>query len=80
MWGITGIVYNPEIVSEEDASSWKILNDPAYQRKITIKDNVRDSYFAAVGAIKSGMLTSEEFVGAPDYRKRLEEEMNDTSE
>lgn len=80
MWGITGIVYNPELVSEEDASSWKILNDPAYQRKVTIKDNVRDSYFAAVGAIKSELLTSEEFLGAKDYKKRLEEEMNDTSE
>lgn len=79
MWGITGIVYNPELVSAEDASSWKILNDPAYRRKITLKDNVRDSYFAAVGAIKSELLTSEEFINAPDYQKRLEEEMNDTS-
>lgn len=80
MWGITGIVYNPELVSKEDASSWKLLNDPAYKRKITIKDNVRDSYFAALGAIKSELLTSEEFLNAPDYQKRLEEEMNDTSE
>lgn len=80
MWGITGIVYNPEMVSAKDASSWKILNDPAYQRKITVKDNVRDSYFAAVGAMKSDLLTSKEFRGAPDYKKRLEEEMNDTSE
>lgn len=79
MWGITGIVYNPELVSEEDASSWKLLNDPTYRRKITLKDNVRDSYFAAVGAIKSELLTSEEFLSAPDYQKRLEEEMNDTS-
>ena len=76
MWGITGIVYNPELVSEEDASSWKLLNDPTYRRKITLKDNVRDSYFAAVGAIKSELLTSEEFLSAPDYQKRLEEEMN----
>lgn len=79
MWGITGIVYNPELVSEEDASSWKILNDPAYYRQVTIKDNVRDSYFAAVGALKSDLLTSEEFRNDPDYEQRLEEEMNDTS-
>ncbi|MDO4313268.1 MAG: extracellular solute-binding protein [Eubacteriales bacterium] len=79
MWGITGIVYNPEIVSREDASSWKILDDPAYYRQVTIKDNVRDSYFAAVGAIKSELLTSEEFLQDPDYLKNLEEEMNDTS-
>lgn len=79
MWGITGIVYNPEMVSGKEASSWKILNDPAYHRQITIKDNVRDSYFAALGAIKSDLLTSEEFVNSPDYRENLEQEMNDTS-
>ncbi|MDO5344916.1 MAG: extracellular solute-binding protein [Lachnospiraceae bacterium] len=79
MWGITGIVYNPELVSEEDASSWRILDDPAYYRQVTIKDNVRDSYFAAVGALKSELLTSQEFLEDPDYSRRLEEEMNDTS-
>lgn len=80
MWGITGIVYNPALVTEEDASSWRLLNDPRYSRQITIKDNVRDSYFAALGAIKSDLLTSEEFRRDPDYQKRLETEMNDTSE
>lgn len=79
MWGITGIVYNPELVTEEDASSWKILDDPAYYRQITIKDNVRDSYFAAVGALKSDLLTSEDFLNDPDYAENLEMEMNDTS-
>ena len=79
MWGVTGFVYNPEVVSREEASTWKIFSDPKFNRQITIKDNVRDSYFAAVGAIKSDLLTSEEFRSAPDYEKRLEEEMNDTS-
>ena len=79
MWGVTGIVYNPEVVDREEASSWKILNDPKFKRQVTIKDNVRDSYFAAVGAIKADLLTSPEFVNDPDYAKKLEEEMNDTS-
>ncbi len=79
MWGVTGLVYNPETVEEEQVSTWKVLADPAFKRQVTIKDNVRDSYFAAVGAIKSDLLTSEEFRSAPDYKKRLEEEMNDTS-
>lgn len=79
MWGITGIVYNPEKVSEEDASSWKILNNPDYYRQVTVKDNVRDSYFAAIGALKSEELTSEEFLNDPNYSQRLEEVMNDTS-
>ncbi len=79
MWGITGIVYNPREVSEEDASSWGILKNPSYKRQVTIKDNVRDSYFAAVGALKSGLLTSEAFLADPDYKKNLEKEMNDIS-
>ena len=79
MWGITGIVYNPEELTHEEASTWKVLADPKFQRRVTIKDNVRDSYFAAVGALKSDLLTSEEFRSLPDYGKRLEEEMNDVS-
>ncbi|MBQ6376697.1 MAG: extracellular solute-binding protein [Lachnospiraceae bacterium] len=79
MWGVTGIVYNPEAMSPEDASTWNVLNNPAYKRQVTIKDNVRDSYFAAVGAIKSDLLTSEEFRSDPAYHERLEEEMNDVS-
>lgn len=79
MWGITGIVYNPDVMSEEEASTWTVLNDPKYAHQITIKDNVRDSYFAAVGALKSDLLTSEDFLSDPDYLKNLEYEMNDTS-
>ncbi|MDO4614996.1 MAG: extracellular solute-binding protein [Lachnospiraceae bacterium] len=80
MWGVTGIVYNPDVLTAEEASTWKVLQDPAYNRQVTIKDNVRDSYFAAVGAVKSELLTSEEFLNDPDYSARLEEEMNDTSD
>ena len=79
MWGVTGIVYNPDVVAKEEASTWKILSDPKFYRQVTIKDNVRDSYFAAVGAIKSDLLTSSGFLADPDYHEKLEEEMNDTS-
>ena len=79
MWGITGILYNPEEVTREEASSWKILTDPKFRRRITLKDNVRDSYFAALGALKADLLTSEEFRNDPEYPRRLEEEMNDIS-
>ena len=79
MWGVTGIVYNPDVVTKEEASTWKIFSDPKFYRQVTIKDNVRDSYFAAVGAIKSDLLTSSGFLADPDYHEKLEEEMNDTS-
>ena len=80
MWGITGIVYNPEKMSKEEASTWTVLNNSDYKRRVTIKDNVRDSYFAALGAVRHDLLTSEEFVNDPDYSQNLEEVMNDTSE
>lgn len=79
MWGITGIVYNPEEVTAKEASTWTIINNSKFRRQITIKDNVRDSMFAATGAIKAGLLTSSEFTGSADYHERLAEEMNDTS-
>lgn len=79
MWGVTGIVYNPKVVSEEEASTWSILNNKKFKRQITIKDNVRDSYFAAVGALKSDLLTSNTFLSDANYEKNLENEMNDTS-
>ena len=79
MWGVTGIVYNPDVVTEEEASTWTILNNRKFYRQVTLKDNVRDSYFAAVGAYKHDLLTSEEFKSAPNYLQNLEDEMNDVS-
>lgn len=79
MWGVTGIVYNPEIVSKEEAETWTIYNNPKFKRQMTLKDNVRDTYFAAVGAMKADLLTSDNFCRDENYTLRLEEEMNDTS-
>lgn len=58
MWGTTGIVYNPEEVGEEDVSTWGILANPDYKKRVTIKDNVRDAYFATLGLINGDKLTS----------------------
>jgi len=79
MWGVTGFVYNPEKVSEEDASTWKLLENRDYNRQITMKDNVRDAYFAAVGALKGEKLISEEFRDGENYAAELQDEMNDVS-
>lgn len=64
MWGTTGLVYNPEQAEEADVSTWALLMNENYKRQVTIKDNVRDAYFAALGIINAealkGGLTSEE--------------------
>ena len=85
MWGVTGSVYNPDEVSEEDASTWKLMINPKYKRKVTMKDNVRDAYFASLGMLKSEELISlyDDYksgaITFDEYHKLLNKEMNDTS-
>ena len=70
MWGTTGIVYNPgEIENAKDVSSWTILQNPTYSRRVTIKDNVRDSYFPALGILNKKELLSGEIT--PERRHEL---------
>lgn len=57
MWGTTGIIYNPS-VDVDDVTTWSILQNPKYKRQVTIKDNVRDSYFAALGIYNADELTA----------------------
>ncbi len=83
MWGVTGSVYNPEEVSEEDASTWKLMINPKYKRKVTMKDNVRDAYFASLGMLKSDELVKlfDDYksgkITFDEYHKILNQEMND---
>ena len=44
MWGTVGMIYNPKYVSDEDAKSWKVLQNPAYKGKLLMKDAFRDVY------------------------------------
>ncbi|MDE7168279.1 MAG: ABC transporter substrate-binding protein [Clostridia bacterium] len=61
MWGTTGIVYNPDKIKDDaDVSTWNILLNEDYKRQVTIKDNVRDAYFAALGIINSEQLTTQQ--------------------
>ena len=46
MWGTVGMIYNPKYVSDEDARSWKALQNPEYYNKILMKDAFRDVYTA----------------------------------
>lgn len=69
MWGTTGLVYNPEKIENSqsrdisDVSTWNILLNENYKRQITIKDNVRDAYFATLGIINSEQLSAPGFDG-----------------
>ncbi|HIU79321.1 MAG TPA: extracellular solute-binding protein, partial [Candidatus Coproplasma excrementipullorum] len=74
MWGTTGIVYNTDKVDEAAVSTWEILRDTDYNRQVTIKDNVRDAYFATLGIIHGDELRE----GVSDERRS--DLLNDTSD
>lgn len=80
MWGTLGIVYNPEYISEEEASHYNILWNRDYNRNVTIKDSVRDSYFAAIATYYYDEITSDEFINDANYNNKLSEILNRTDE
>ena len=91
MWGSTGFVYNPANIhpdineARKIMSSWDCLSSPATTRKITMKDNVRDSYFAGLGmyyeaellALQARLNDGE--ISLAEYKSVLSAKMNDTS-
>lgn len=78
MWGITGIVYNPDYVTQEEASTWSILTDKKFYRQVTMKDNVRDAYFPTLAIMNSETLLDENFRNSAEYKEKLMEMMNST--
>ena len=84
MWGSTGFVYNPEKFGQsptearEIMSSWYCLSNEACKRRITAKDNVRDSYFMGLGMYYEKELLALD-PNSPNYAATLSEKMNDIS-
>ena len=86
MWGTTGFVFNPDKIDRTVMQSWKCVSGDACNRKITAKDNVRDSYFIGLGmyyedellALKSKYNNGE--ITKDAYKTQLSILMNDTSE
>ncbi len=79
MWGTTGVLYNPEYMTQAEASTWEVFQNPKFYRQITLKDNVRDSLFATIGLLKQDTLCDEGFLNDANYAEKLQEIMNDTS-
>lgn len=78
MWGTLGIVYNPEYVSAEDAAHWNLLLSDEFTKRVTIKDSVRDAYFAGSCILNEETINSERFLNAPDYLNKLADLLNAT--
>lgn len=91
MWGTMGMVYNPETVSDVDMTSWAGLWNALYTNKITIKDSVRDTYFAGVGMVYRDELldlrarneldpSDPEYLNDADYNAAITEIFNRTDD
>lgn len=68
MWGTTGILYNPALISKEELTSLGSLQSPKLQGKIFMKDAFRDVYSVVVlyafrDEIARGEVTRDELVG-----------------
>ena len=80
MWGTLGFVYNPNEVSEKEVQNWDFLLNTKYKKRITIKDSIRECYFAAMGMITANQVCTPSFINSPDYSEKLSEKLNDTSD
>ncbi len=81
MWGTTGFVYNPALVQPDELASlgWKAFTSEKYKGKITAKDNVRDTYFAALGVTYQDELLALDR-SAEGYSKELTRIFNATDD
>lgn len=79
MWGVTGVLYNPELMTLEEASTWAVFDNPDFYRQITLKDNVRDTYFSTLGYLRQEQLMDEAFLADAEYQEKLGDMMNDVS-
>lgn len=80
MWGVMGIVYNPQKVSREAVKHWDMLLDPAYHKQITMKDSVRDSYFVGLGILHEEELLDPALVQSSGYSDTISRWLNDTGQ
>ena len=80
MWGVMGIVYNPQEVSDEDVKHWSMLLDKKYYRRITMKDSIRDSYIVALGILHEKQFMSKQLMQSANYKEHLTSMLNDTSQ
>lgn len=60
-WGSVGILYNPNVVDEEDLDEgWNLLMNPKYKGDLYMYDSERDSFMVAFKALGYSMNTTDE--------------------
>lgn len=59
-WGVVGLIYNTQYISEEDAQSWDILWDERYMGDILMFSNSRDAFGIALKKLGYSFNTTDE--------------------
>ncbi len=67
MWGTTGIIFNTDKVTPEEAGTWDVIRNPKFAGQILIKDAPRDVYgpvliYLKQKELKDGTVTLEELM------------------
>ena len=67
MWGTTGILYNTDEVTAEEAGTWDVIRNPKFAGRILIKDAPRDVYgpvliYLKQKELKEGSVTLQELM------------------
>lgn len=66
MWGTTGILFNTDYVTAEEASSWDLMFDERLEGKILVKDAFRDVYSPMLVYATTVELRAEGVLGAEE--------------
>lgn len=82
MWGTTGLLYNTEFVTEQEASTWGSVWNPKFAGRVLMKDAFRDVYgsmmmYIRKAEIESGQVTRPQVMNdlSDKYLKIFEDTM-----
>ena len=73
-WGNTVLIYNTDLLGEEQVSSLTAFADPAHAGRVSIGNNVDDAYalaFLATGVTDWTEATDEQFDAASDFLREV---------
>ena len=79
MWGTMGYIFNMANTNPEELKNWDSVLNSKFNKKVTIKDSIRDTYILAVGAVYEEELKALD-KNSPDYASKIAEIFNRTDD
>ncbi len=79
MWGTMGYIFNTANTLPEELKNWDSILNEKFDKKVTIKDSIRDTYILAVGAVYEEELKSLDKSDA-NYSQKVAEIFNRTDD